>query len=802
MKKPEGSKSSTESSSGSSSGSSSSGSSSSSSESGSSSSDSESSTSDIQPKTEPKSPKQGPSSEPKKEKECKPIKAAAKTKNKSSSEVDKSKAPSPKPMPQRQRGGPKKKNAASVLAKKKPTAKCAGAKSGTAKATTRTIKSESLSKKKSIFSPENSSDSEPESKTKPKTGSKPPPKAKKTQKKQTEEKILTSPKPIEKPAEKPVEKPVEKPNEKPVEKPIEKPVEKQIEKSIEKPTSSAKDNEVSAKKKINKSNTPQKIAKKVPEKKNPPLCTSCQSAGDSGSSESEKEMEKKKDSAIAKPPKQDTQKPSTSREASETVGGTVPRKLTRSKTAWASRMAKLNPSDSDTESDAEGKTTGKSKEDKKPTKARVALVKSPVIPSQPTVPSERKCPVRGCDSTGHLGGVADRHFTYDACPVYHNVTGPWCVAAAEERSSAAAIGKKAKASMTHRPRAMPTIDQRAYQLKIKDLRSKWKGNDQRKKSNNEDYNEEREPVLDGFAPDYDLRLFRDAQALAAVKKEEGLDDIPTDKGTRYVVMGKYMMEVLYQSPYPGAAARVPRLFVCEFCLKHQACETGANRHRAKCVWRHPPGDEIYRKDSLSVWEVDGRKQKQYCQQLCLLAKFFLDHKTLYYDVEPFLFYVMTTADGEGCHIIGYFSKEKNSFLNYNVSCILTLPPYQRQGYGRLLIDFSYLLTKEEGKVGSPETPLSDLGLISYRSYWREVILHQLCIVEGPALSIRDMSKNLGIASSDIVSTLQERGLMKYWKGKHIVLSKEEVLKEAYLRAAGARSVDPSCLRWWGRPAPR
>ena len=31
----------------------------------------------------------------------------------------------------------------------------------------------------------------------------------------------------------------------------------------------------------------------------------------------------------------------------------------------------------------------------------------------------------------------------------------------------------------------------------------------------------------------------------------------------------------------------------------------------------------------------------------------------------------------GCHIVGYFSKEKNSVLNYNVSCILTLPPYQR-----------------------------------------------------------------------------------------------------------------------------
>ena len=49
----------------------------------------------------------------------------------------------------------------------------------------------------------------------------------------------------------------------------------------------------------------------------------------------------------------------------------------------------------------------------------------------------------------------------------------------------------------------------------------------------------------------------------------------------------------------------------------------------------------------------------YCQNLCLLAKLFLDHKTLYYDVEPFLFYVMTEADNTGCHLVGYFSKVNN-----------------------------------------------------------------------------------------------------------------------------------------------
>ena len=64
------------------------------------------------------------------------------------------------------------------------------------------------------------------------------------------------------------------------------------------------------------------------------------------------------------------------------------------------------------------------------------------------------------------------------------------------------------------------------------------------------------------------------------------------------------------------------------------------------------------------------------QNLCLLAKLFLDHKTLYYDTDPFLFYVMCVSDDKGFHIVGYFSKEKESSEDYNVACILTLPPYQ------------------------------------------------------------------------------------------------------------------------------
>ncbi|KAL1841862.1 hypothetical protein VTJ49DRAFT_6461 [Mycothermus thermophilus] len=227
-----------------------------------------------------------------------------------------------------------------------------------------------------------------------------------------------------------------------------------------------------------------------------------------------------------------------------------------------------------------------------------------------------------------------------------------------------------------------------------------------------------------------------------------------------IEFGGWEIDTWYAAPYPEEYSRNRVLYICEFCLKYMNSDYVAWRHKLKCPAKHPPGDEIYRAGSVSVFEVDGRKNPVYCQNLCLLAKLFLGSKTLYYDVEPFLFYVLCEYDEFGYHFVGYFSKEKRSSSQNNVSCILTLPIHQRKGYGNLLIDFSYLLTRTEKKSGSPEKPLSDMGLVSYRNYWRLVMCRYLLdhFSEEKSgkvgLSIRQISDDTGMTPDDVISALE------------------------------------------------
>lgn len=229
---------------------------------------------------------------------------------------------------------------------------------------------------------------------------------------------------------------------------------------------------------------------------------------------------------------------------------------------------------------------------------------------------------------------------------------------------------------------------------------------------------------------------------------------------KQIRFGTFDIDVWYQAPYPEEYSLVPdgRLWICEYCLKYMKSRFMAMRHRMKCKARHPPGDEIYRDGNVSIFEVDGRKSKIFCQNLCLLAKMFLDHKTLYYDVEPFLFYVVTEVDDLGAHFVGYFSKEKRSHMSYNLSCIMTLPIRQRRGWGNFIIDISYLLSRKEGQLGSPEKPLSDLGLLSYRNYWTLAVFQFLRFAPDH-VTIEDICKATAMTPEDIYYVLKEQDMI-------------------------------------------
>lgn len=276
-----------------------------------------------------------------------------------------------------------------------------------------------------------------------------------------------------------------------------------------------------------------------------------------------------------------------------------------------------------------------------------------------------------------------------------------------------------------------------------------------------------------------------------------------------IQFGKYNIDTWFSSPYPKKYAQLHKLYVCEFCLHYMDTPFTLLRHKQKCRWKHPPGNEIYRCNNLSVWEVEGKKCKIYCQNVCMLAKLFLDSKTLFYDVEPFLFYVLTVHDSTGEHFIGYFSKERDSSLAHNVSCIMTMPQYQRQGYGRFLIDFSYLLTKRERKVGGPETPLSPLGAISYNAYWKYVILeyfyNKMKSNNNDGLDIRSISLQTGIHHNSISDTLVKLKMLKVKyqlsnskTPEYEFLLNKKVLEEHAIKRERHKDkprVDPEQLMW-------
>ena len=339
------------------------------------------------------------------------------------------------------------------------------------------------------------------------------------------------------------------------------------------------------------------------------------------------------------------------------------------------------------------------------------------------------------------------------------------------------------------------------------------------------------------------------------------------------------MDTWYFSPFPDEYAQQRKLYICEFTLKYMKRRSTYLAHCERERSRQPPGQLIYRCDApplrreclaagmeqpkqLSVFEINGSDSKVYCQCLCLLAKLFLDHKTLYYDVEPFLFYIITEAarptpipaplpvsaipshtpahthtpqptplptplppagrlgrrphgrllfKGEGA--LARRGRRRVQPRLYPHPPLLPAarlrradgrPPARAAGdgassrvwlwTGKLMIAFSYELSRRESKMGTPERPISDLGLVSYRSYWVYALLEILHKHRG-SISVQELSERTAFRTDDIVKTLQAFNLIRYFGGQHSILVTPKTLEQHYTNAKPNWIIDSTKLRW-------
>jgi GNAT superfamily N-acetyltransferase len=174
---------------------------------------------------------------------------------------------------------------------------------------------------------------------------------------------------------------------------------------------------------------------------------------------------------------------------------------------------------------------------------------------------------------------------------------------------------------------------------------------------------------------------------------------------------------------------------------------------------------VYTKDNYSLYEIDGEKHKLYAQNLSLFAKLFLDTKSVFYDVTTFLYYLLVAhkptpeipntsfgddmeGGGTGAQgqVVGFFSKEKMSWDNNNLACILVFPPWQKQGLGQILMGASYEMSRREERLGGPEKRTSSSMHMSSLALVLTLLLQRCRILVVSHISITGHKRSLARSS--------------------------------------------------------
>ena len=311
------------------------------------------------------------------------------------------------------------------------------------------------------------------------------------------------------------------------------------------------------------------------------------------------------------------------------------------------------------------------------------------------------------------------------------------------------------------------------------------------------------------------------------------------KWVEKMVFGDHIIDAWYPSPFTRESIREEvtanggKLYVDDISLKYTGNAARMLEHRQRhgegqFGLRGPPGICLYDHGGWALWEMDGGEgaeynndlvessqrdeishlrtveaahRELYCQNMGLISKLFLDHKQECFTTSNFVYYVLTeryeredeattgrpfdsktlrpAVGGTDYLFRGYFSREKGQ-MDYNLSCIMVLPPWQRSGIGRMLIHFSYLLSGREPRAkrgigaGTPERPLSDLGKIVYLQYWKTRVVEfvRAWKTAGVVGTFNDIIVHTHLEKKDVMKALHSLGLLLEGTGSSVEIDWE------------------------------
>lgn len=213
------------------------------------------------------------------------------------------------------------------------------------------------------------------------------------------------------------------------------------------------------------------------------------------------------------------------------------------------------------------------------------------------------------------------------------------------------------------------------------------------------------------------------------------------------------------------------IHICPNCFLYSSQASDITAHQKFCHFRSSsPGQLVYKGEDFLIRRLEyeetpeePNRMKLFMQAISLFGRMFLETKSICFALDGFEFFV--AYDAVSGLPAGFFSKEKQSWHDYNLACIVVFPPFQRRGLGQLLIGYSYYLSRKVGKLGGPEHPLSKHGRKTYLAYWNQALSQALTTMDRPPKTLRELCDITGIASTDVVITLEDMGALKHDKKK-------------------------------------